>query len=70
MFNKLKDGACISGNESPLDSGGLHDTFKVDVTGQIYDFHTTVELDGGKKIRLNVDTEVKEIQTTLRDFTK
>lgn len=62
MFKRLSDGTCISANPSPLKDGGLHETFKVDEYGNIIDLHTTVEVSGAPKIRL--DTGGWDIQKT------
>lgn len=34
-------------------TGDVHDTFKVDVEGNIFDAHTTSRVTGGKEIRLD-----------------
>ena len=37
----------------PNYGGDIHDTFKVDKLGNITDGHTTLQIPGDKKIRLN-----------------
>lgn len=53
FFKPLKDGWGIQPiGPSPL-GGDIHDTFKVDDSGNIFGGHTTVRLPGGQKIKLD-----------------
>lgn len=51
-FKKLKDGWGIA--KMP---GGIHDTFKVNKDGDITGYHTTVQIPGGKKIHIPLDSK-------------
>lgn len=71
MFKRMNDGWAMSANKSPLDAGGVHDTFNVDAQGSLNGLHTTVEVPGGyKSIHLDVQPGAFERQTTLFDFKK
>lgn len=44
---------------SPLGSGDMHDTFKTDPDGSVSGGHTTVQIPGGKNVRLPWDPPEK-----------
>lgn len=51
-FIKRKDGWGIQPIERLPNSGDLHDTFRVDESGQVSSGHTTVRLPGGQTVHM------------------
>ena len=49
-FKTTKDGSGYT--IAKTGDGHVHDTFKVDNNGNITDYHTTVQIKGGKKINI------------------
>jgi hypothetical protein len=64
MSDKIKS----SGNKIIIPySNGLHDTFKVDRYGNLYDGHTTANLKNGAKLRINTDSLRTRSESSFND---